>query len=273
MRERLRRLARYRLVAAFAAAVFALTLGPGALAADVTDIGYVDQAALSGISSFTDANRQLASFKSNLYKQFVKRMRGIKDRNTQARIAQEFQNKLADKQRDLFGPLFERARVAIASVASSKNLSVVVDKRIVIVGGQDITSGVIDLLNGPGDPIPPVNTPPPSTVGYVDQTQVEALPKFRSANDDFQKFQQQQQQQAQAKMKNAKSDGDRQQILKDYQAALADKHKQLIQPLADQMSNIIADVAKRRGLVLVIDRSNLIYGGTDITSDVTNAFK
>jgi len=262
------------MTAALAAFALAATLlAPGALAADVTDIGFVDQAALASIPSFTSANQQLAGYKSGLDKQFAQRMRGVRDQNIQARIAQEFQNKLAQRQRDLFAPLFERARVAIASVASSKNLSVIVDKRIVIFGGQDVTSSVIDLLNGPGDPIPPVNTPPPSSVGFVDQGQIDAIPKLKSANDDFAKFQADQQQQAQAKMKNAKNDSDRQQILKDYQSALSDRQKQVIQPLVDQTRNIISDVAKKRGLLLVIDRSNLIYGGTDITSDVTSQFK
>jgi len=118
-----------------------------------------------------------------------------------------------------------------------------------------------------------VNTPPPSSVGFVDQTQIDAIPKLKSANDDFQKFQADQQQQAQAKMKSAKSDADRQQILKDYQSALAGKQKQEIQPLVDQTRSVISDVAKKKGLLLVIDRSNLIYGGTDITSDVTSQFK
>jgi outer membrane protein len=263
-----------RLTAALATMLLAVTLlAPATLAADVTDIGFVDQAALSNIPSFTDANRQLAAFKAGLDRDFAKRMRGIRDQNTQARIAQEFQNKLAQRQRDLFAPLFERARVAIASVASSKNLSVIVDKRIVIVGGQDVTSSVIDLLNGPGDPIPPVNTPPPSSVGFVDQAQIDTVPKLKSANDDFQKFQADQQQQAQAKMKAAKTDSDRQQILKDYQSALADKQKQEIAPLVDQTRSVISDIAKKKGLLLVIDRSNLIYGGTDITTDVTSALK
>jgi outer membrane protein len=62
-------------------------------------------------------------------------------------------------------------------------------------------------------------------------------------------------------------------VLKDYQAALADKQKQEIQPLVDQTRDAIAGVARKRGLLLVIDRSNLIYGGTDITSDVTSALK
>jgi Skp family chaperone for outer membrane proteins len=251
----------------------AAVLGPATLAADVTDIGFVDQAALAAIPSFTGANRQLAGYKAQLDRQFAQRMRSIRDRNVQARVAQEFQNKLTTRQRELFGPLFQRAQVAIASVASSKNLSVIVDKRIVIFGGQDVTGSVVALLAGPGDPIPPVNTPPPSSVGFVDQSQIDAVPRLKSANDDFQKFQADQQQQAQNKVKAAKTDADRQQVLKDYQAALADKSKSEIAPLVDQTRNAIADVAKKRGLLLVIDRSNLIYGGTDITSDVTAALK
>jgi outer membrane protein len=263
-----------RLTVAIAALVLGATfLAPATLAADITDIGFVDQAALSSIPSFVDANRQLVSFKAGLDRDFAKQMRGVRDQSTQARIAQQFQDKLADRQRDLFGPLFERARVAIASVASSKNLTVIVDKRIVIFGGQDVTSNVIDLLNGPGDPIPPVNTPPPSSVGFVDQSQIDAVPKLKTANDDFAKFQADQQQQAQVKMKSAKSDADRQQILKDYQSALADRQKTEIAPLVDQTRSIISDVANKKGLLLVIDRSNLIYGGTDITSDVTSALK
>ncbi len=265
---------RHRVARALGAVVLATTvLGPSALAADVTDIGYVDQAALSSTPSFLGANRTLAAYKSQLDRQFAHQMRGTRDSNTQARIAQEFQNKLAQRQRDLFGPLFQRAQVAIASVASSRNLSVIVDKRIVIFGGQDVTSNVEQLLSGPGDPIPPVNSPPPSSVGYVDQTQIDAVPKLKSANEDFQKFQAAQQQQAQGKLRAAKTDADRQSVLKTYQAALADKQKSEIAPLVDQTRSAIADVAKKKGLLLVIDRSNLIYGGTDITSDVTSELK
>ncbi|GAC1304321.1 MAG: hypothetical protein NVS2B3_03830 [Vulcanimicrobiaceae bacterium] len=251
----------------------ATAFAPATLAADVVDIGFVDQAALSNVRSFTDANRQLAGFKSDLDRQFAQRMRAVRDAGSQARIAQEFQNKLSARQRELFGPLFARAQVAIASVASSKNLSVIVDKRIVIVGGQDVTSNVVALLSGPGDPIPPVSTPPPSSVGFVDQTQIDQVPKLKAANEDFQKYQAAQQQAAQAKMKGAKSDADRQAVLKAYQSSLADKNKAEIAPLVDRTRDVIAGVAKQKNLLLVIDRSNLIYGGTDITNDVTSALK
>jgi len=261
---------------ALACAAFALaasTFAPATLAADVADIGFVDQSALSNIRSFTDANRSLAGYKVDLDKQFAQRMRSVRDAASQQRIAQEFQNKLGTRQRELFAPLFARAQTAIASVASSKNLSVIVDKRIMIFGGQDVTQNVIALLAGPGDPIPPVSTPPPSSVGFVDQAQIDQVPKLKSANEDFQKFQADQQKAAAAKIKSAKSDADRQVVFKDYQSALADKNKSSIAPLVDKTRDVIADVAKKKGLLLVIDRSNLIYGGTDITNDVTSALK
>ncbi len=260
-------------VACAAFALAATALAPHVLAADVNDIGFVDQSALSSIRSFTDANRQLAGFKADLDRQFAQRMRSVRDASSQQRIAQEFQAKLAQRQRELFAPLFARAQTAIASVASSKNLSVIVDKRIMIFGGQDVTQNVISLLAGPGDPIPPVSTPPPSSVGFVDQSQIDQVPRLKSANDDFQKFQVDQQKAAQAKIKAAKSDADRQSVFKDYQAALAEKNKSEIAPLVGKTRDVIADVAKKKGLLLVIDRSNLIYGGTDITSDVTSALK
>ncbi|GAC1492069.1 MAG: hypothetical protein NVS2B8_13250 [Vulcanimicrobiaceae bacterium] len=259
--------------ACVALALGASAFAPQALAADVLDIGFVDQAALSNVRSFTDANRRLATYKADLDRQFAQRMRAVKDAGAQQRIAAEFQNKLAQRQRELFGPIFARAQTAIASVASSKNLSVIVDKRIMIFGGQDVTPNVIALLVGPGDPIPPVNTPPPSSVGFVDQAQIDQVPKLKSANDDFQKYQVDQQKAAQAKIKSAKTEADRQSVFKDYQAALAEKNKAAIAPLVDKTRDVIADVAKKKGLLLVIDRSNLIYGGTDITSDVTSALK
>jgi outer membrane protein len=249
-----------------------MSAAPAVLAADSADIGYVDQAVLSSIPSFAAAKRQIDAYGSDLQKQYIGRARNA-SQSEQQRLGAEFQKKMADKQRSVLGPLFARAQVAIASVASSKNLSVVVDKQIMIVGGQDITGPVKDLLTGVGEPVPPVNTPPPSTVGYVDQQQLDAVPKIRSATDDFAKFKADQDKAAAQKLKGAKNDGDRNAILKDYQKTLGDRQTQTLKPIADQTRNAMASVAKKRGLVLVVDRANIIYGGTDITADVTSALK
>jgi len=246
---------------------------PATLASDVTDIGYVDQTALSNIRAFSDANRQLVAYQGQLDRQFSASMRSARSADDQRRITNDFQGRLADKQRQLFGPLFARAQVAIASVASSKNLSVVVDKRIVVFGGTNITQNVVDLLSGAGEPVPPVSTPPPSSVGFVDQTQIDQIPRLKAAADDFAKFRSDQLAAAQTKMKSAKTDADRAAIFRDYQKALTDKQKSTFDPLVKQTRDAIAGIAKKKGLVLVIDKVNLIYGGTDVTSDVVNALK
>ncbi len=262
---------RHAFLVAFAAALLAAALlAPASLASDVTDIGYLDQGALASIPSFVAANRELQAYKATLDHQFASAVRRVRDPNTQARIAQQYQNEFAKKQAELLEPLLARAQVAIASVASSRNLSVIVDKQIIIYGGQDVTGDVINLLTGPGDPIPPVSTPPPSAVGYVDQSKIDAVPKVKAANDQFAQFQKQQQALAQKNLRAAKSDAQRQAALRAYRDALASEQKTTIQPLVDATRTAIADVARKRGLVLVIDKSNLIFGGTDITDAVTS---
>ena len=250
------------------------TIGaPQVLAADVAGIGFLDQNALANVPSFRDANKKFVAFREQLQREYMSRQKSVHSQQDQEKLASEFQGRLAQRQRELFGPIFAAAQTAVASIASSKSLSVVVDKRIVIVGGQDITQNVVDLLDSPGAPVPPVNTPPPSTVGWVDQSQIDQLDQFKKAQTEFVQFGDDQRKAAQAKLKSAKTDADRNKVYADYQKSIDDKRKQIVQPLVDQTRAAIESVAKKRGLLLVIDRSNLIYGGTDVTSDVVAALK
>ncbi|MBV8151593.1 MAG: OmpH family outer membrane protein [Candidatus Eremiobacteraeota bacterium] len=264
------RLFRYLVAALLVAAVIG---APQVLAQEASDIGYLDQTALAGVPAFQNANRQFTDFRNGLQKQFERRARKARSASDQQKLAAEFQSRLGSRQRELFGPLFAAAQTAIASIASSRALSVVVDKRIVIVGGQDITKNVIDLLNSPGSPVPPVNTPPPSTVGWVDQSQIDQLDAFKSAQNDFAKFADDQRKSAQDKLKGAKTDADRQKIYADYQKSIDAQRDKLVTPLVDKTRAAIASVARKRNLILVIDRSNLIFGGTDVTSDVVALLK
>ncbi|MGH7716507.1 MAG: OmpH family outer membrane protein, partial [Vulcanimicrobiaceae bacterium] len=250
------------------------TIGaPHALAAGLADIGFLDQGALANLPSFQNANKQMAAYRANLQKQFMGRARKARSQQDQAKLAQDFQSRLNEEQQKLFGPLFNAARTAVASVASSKELSVVVDRRIIIIGGQDITKNVMDLLSSPGSPVPPVSTPPPSTVGWVDQTQIDQLDQFKSAQQQFVKFGEDQRRSVQDKLKGAKTDADRNKIMADYQKTIDDQRAKIVTPLVDQTRAAIEEVAKKKGLVLVIDRGNLIFGGTDVTPDVLAALK
>jgi outer membrane protein len=262
----------YRFAARAALALALLAVPAAAGADDAAGIGYVDQAALSALPAFDAAKRQFDGYGANLQQQYRARARNASPQEQQ-RLVQEFQSRMADEQRRLLGPLFQRAQIAIASVASSKNLSVVLDKQIVILGGTDVTPDVRNLLAGIGAPVPPVNTPPPSTVGYVDQTQIDAVPSIKAATAEYTTFKAGEDQQMSVRFKSAKTQADRDALLKQYQQALQDEQNRVLKPLADKTTAAMADVARKRGLVLVVDRNDVIYGGTDITADVTSALK
>lgn len=263
---------RRALIAGAAVMALALALTPQVLATDVADIGIVDQAAIGNLSQFQDAKNQLTRIQAQLQSQFQAAIKG-KSQADQQRISQDFQRRLAAQQHQIFDPLLGRANAAIAQVAANKGLSVVVDKQIVIFGGLDITKDVTDLLNSPGQVVPPVNTPPPSEIGYIDRSQIDALPKMKAASDQFVQFQNQLRSQLSQQV-NSKTPADqRQKILSQYQSQMTDERNKVLQPLVDQTDKAISSVAKGKGLLLVVNSENRVYGGTDVTADVVKALQ
>jgi outer membrane protein len=257
-----------------AATVLVFTAAPVAIAADLTDVGYIDQAAIGALPQFQKANQQVAQYKAQLDPQFAAAMKKAKSASDQQQVQAQFQQKFVNEQRQVLGPLFARAQAAIAQVSSNDRLSVIVDKRIVVFGGKDITKDVMSLLNGPGAPVPPASAPTTSSIGYVDQTQIDQVPKIKSANDDFSKWANDQRTQALKQMESAKNDKSKQQqIFQNYQKTLTDQQQKVLKPLVDQTRNAMGKVAAQKHLILVVDRSDVIYGGTDITKDVQDALK
>lgn len=256
-------------LAAFALLLAAL-VAPGAIAADLTDVGFVDQAELANMPIFVSANRALAGYKAQLDAQFNAAVKHAASDADRQRISLQFQQQYTDKQREVVGPLFQRAQLAIAQVSAAHNLTVVVDKRIVIYGGQDVTKDVETLFMGSQAISPPAASPPPSEIGYVDQTVLDNLPKVKTANDEMNQFASTQRALFAPKVALAKSDADKQQVYQQFNKSLSDKQDQLLKPLVDQTKRVTGDVAAQKKLLLVIDRADVIYGGTDITADVQN---
>ena len=249
----------------------AMWAGRGAIAADLTDVGYVDQADLANLPVFVGANRQLAAFKSGLDSQYNAQLRRARSDAEKQQVAMQFQQELSDKQREVVGPLFQRAQLAIAAVSASRNLSIVVDKRIVIYGGQDVTKDVEALFSSPQAIQPPAATPAPSEIGYVDQTVLDAVPNVQTANTTMQQFETTQRQVYSAKMAQARTPSEKQQLLAEYNKVVSDKQDQLLKPLVDRTRTTTAAVARKKNLLLVVDKADVIFGGTDITTDVQNA--
>jgi outer membrane protein len=251
--------------------VFILGFTPQVLATDIADIGFVDQSAIGQLGPFVAAQQQFAQYQRSLGVQFQAAIKG-KSQADQQRIYQDFNARAAAQQRQLFGPLLDRANNAIAAVAANKGLSVVVDKSIIIYGGLDVTKDVIDMLNQPGPVLAPVNSPPPSEVGYVDQRQLDQLPKVKAANDTFMQYRQNLQSQLNAQLRDKSAD-QRQQTITTFNSQLSDEQKKVVQPVIDSTNSAIAAVAKKKGLLLVIDGQTRVYGGTDVTPDVLKALQ
>ncbi len=140
------------------------------------------------------------------------------------------------------------------------------------MGGSDVTKDVISMLNQPGQVVPPVNTPPPCEVGVIDQQQIDALPKVKKANDDFLQFKQNLQGQLNQQL-GGKSPDQRQQIITSFNQQLVDEQNKVLKPIVDSTQKAIGDVAKHKNLLLVIDGTNRVYGGTDVTADVVKALQ
>jgi outer membrane protein len=247
------------------------TVAPAAIAADLTDIGYLDQSALANLPAFVSANQQLDAYRAQLNGQFENAMRSAHSDADKQRISMQFQQELSDRQNELVGPLYQRTQMAIADVASNKKLSIVVDKRIVIYGGTDITNDVISTVRSSQAINAPQASPPPSEIGFVDQSALANAADVKKASDQLQKFQSDQQPVYAARFKDAKNDIDKQQVMADYNKAIQDEQDKLLKPLVDQTKNATASVAKSKNLILVVDRADVVFGGTDITQDVQNA--
>jgi outer membrane protein len=263
---------KFRSLFVFAAAILAaVQMAPVAIAADLTDVGYVDQADIANLPVFVSANRQLATYKAQLDGQFNAQMRRVRTDAAKQQLAMQFQQRLNDKQRDIVGPLLQRVQLAIAAVSATRSLAVVVDKRVVIYGGQDITKDVETIFSSPQAISPPAASPPPAEIGFVEQNVLDGIPKVQTANNSMNQFETTQRQLYSAKIAQAKSNGDKQQIIQQYNKLISDKQDELLKPLVDETKAATTAVARKKNLLLVVDRADVVYGGTDITSDVQNA--
>jgi outer membrane protein len=252
-------------------AIIAALIAPAAIAADLNDVGYIDQTALGSLPQFASANAQLAQYKAGLDKQFAAAMKSARTDADKQNVTIRFQQQLQDKQRELVGPLFQRAQLALATVAGNRKLSIVVDKRIIVYGGQDVTGDVINAIRSSQALNPPSASPPPSEIGFVDQSALDNSTKVKNANDELQKYMDQQRPAFQQKLKAAKTDAEKNDVGAQFDKLMSDKRDQLLKPLVDQTKAATASVAKSKSLLLVIDRGDVIYGGTDITQDVQSA--
>lgn len=129
---------------------------------------------------------------------------------------------------------------------------------------------------------------PASTVGFVDTAQVfnsfpeakKAQDQFRKKAEDYQEELAKRQKQIEDARKAGKSDADIQKMMKDAEQDLMPQKKaveELDRKLSTQIKAkieaAIAASAKAKRITTVVDKQVILYGGTDLTSDVVKRLK
>lgn len=116
------------------------------------------------------------------------------------------------------------------------------------------------------------NAAPTSDIGVVDQREVV------SSNGDLALQYQQKLKDSAAEMQkdfDAKSAGmtdqEKEKLFSDMQQQFNQKRAAIEKDMQTRVDGVVKDVASKKGLVLVVDKSAVIYGGTDITREVSDA--
>lgn len=69
------------------------------------------------------------------------------------------------------------------------------------------------------------------------------------------------------------SDQEKQDYYRQCQLRLQQKQQELIEPLIKSIDDAVKKTADAKGLSVVVDKSVVVYGGTDITNDVVSRLK
>jgi outer membrane protein len=64
------------------------------------------------------------------------------------------------------------------------------------------------------------------------------------------------------------SNQDKQDLFQKLQLGLEEKSQALLGPINDKVMAAVKSVASVQGLTVIVDKSNIVYGGQDITDDV-----
>ncbi|MCE5286578.1 MAG: OmpH family outer membrane protein [Pelosinus sp.] len=107
-----------------------------------------------------------------------------------------------------------------------------------------------------------------SNVGVVNmQMLMSQSPDMAKAQQDFQAEVEQAKKDFEEKTAG-KSDKEKQDYYTQVQQRLGLKQQELMEPVMKKVEGVIKEVADAKGLAVILDKGNVVYGGQDITDEV-----
>ena len=95
--------------------------------------------------AIVNAQKELQTASQDMQKQFEEQSANMSDEE-KAQLFEKMQGEMSERQEKIQKGLKDKLEEAVGSVASTKGLSLVVDKSVVLYGGQDITDQVAKQL-------------------------------------------------------------------------------------------------------------------------------
>ena len=112
-----------------------------------------------------------------------------------------------------------------------------------------------------------------SAIGVVDyQVLVSQYPKLEQLNSEMEKAKNEARAEFDSKSQNM-NDQQKEEYYRQLQERLQVKFKELDDALRKDIDEVIKKVADKKGLKVVVEKSTVVYGGTDITDEVAKALQ
>ena len=112
-----------------------------------------------------------------------------------------------------------------------------------------------------------------SAIGVVDyQVLVSQSPQLEQVRSDMQKAIAETRREFDNNSQNMNEE-EKERYYRQMQERLATKEKELMDPVLTGINDTIKKIAEKKGLKVVVDKSTVVYGGTDITDEVAKALQ
>lgn len=107
-----------------------------------------------------------------------------------------------------------------------------------------------------------------SNVGIVDYSQlISQHPGMQAAREKYEEAAKQVQEEF-SQQAGSMTPEQQQQFIEQKQKEMQDKQKELLDPIRTSIETQVQSVADSRGINVVLDKNNVLYGGQDITQEV-----
>ncbi|MDO5115891.1 MAG: OmpH family outer membrane protein [Synergistaceae bacterium] len=112
------------------------------------------------------------------------------------------------------------------------------------------------------------------TVGYIDDMRVlQNFAKFQQAQKQLNDLGNKKSNTAKAAFDKESDEKKKGEIVQNLQFEMREEEAKLMNPILKEVNDMVAKVAKQKGITIVVNRALVYYGGVDLTQDVINALK